>query len=133
MSQMQEIFLIGEDFNSGNIGNAEIDILLGYDTAICGELSVRKGDGYTHSPDYCGDISITYKELEKLNLFPLVLPASHESSKRSSKTAKIKAKELSDMFVAVFTIGAEFYVTRPFNSESNALACALWYALAYFK
>lgn len=133
MSQVQEIFLIGEDFTSGNIGNSEIDIMLGFDTVVCGDKAIRKDDGYSLCPDYCGNISITDKQLEKLNLHPIVLPASHESSKRSSKSSKLKATELSSLFVSVFSIGNEFYVTRPFENESTAQACVLWYALAYFK
>lgn len=86
MSQVQEIFLIGEDFEPGIVGNSEIDILLGHDTAICGEFAIRKEDGYTHCPDYCEDKNITFRELYKLNLHPLILPASHESSKRRSKS-----------------------------------------------
>ncbi len=42
MSQVQEIFLIGEDFEPGIVGNSEIDILLGHDTAICGEFAIRR-------------------------------------------------------------------------------------------
>ncbi|WP_149945306.1 hypothetical protein [Acinetobacter baumannii] len=133
MSQVQEIFLIGEEYEPGIVGNAEIDILLGHDTAICGEFAIRKEDGYTHCPDYCEDKNITFRELYKLNLHPLILPASHESSKRRSKKALEKAEQLQDKFVAVFILGSEFYVTRPFESENTALACVLWYALAYYS
>ncbi|WP_354734437.1 hypothetical protein [Acinetobacter nosocomialis] len=131
MPQVQEIFIIGEDFEPGVVGNSEIDILLGHDTAICGEFAIRKVDGYTHCPDYCEDKNITFSELYKLNLHPLILPASHQSSKKRTKKTLEKATEFNELFVAVFTIGSEFYVTRPFESENTALACVLWYALAY--
>lgn len=133
MPQVQEIFIIGEDFEPGVVGNSEIDILLGYDTAVCGEFAIRKVDGYTYCPDYCEDKNITFSELYRLNLHPLILPASHQSSKKRSKKALEKAAELNELIVAVFVIGNEFYVTRPFESESTALACVLWYSLAYYS
>lgn len=133
MSQVKEIFLIGEDFTVGNLGNAEIDILLGFDTTICGEFSIRKDDGYTHSPDYCESLFLTSNELEKIKVYPVILPASHRSAKRRARLSPESAKELEDKFVAVFTIGGEIYVTRPYDSDSHAQACVLWYVLAYLK
>ncbi len=131
MTQQHEILLVGEDFLPGPVANSEIDTLLGYEAAMCGEFAIRKEDGYTHCPDYCGDYNATTQELERLSIHPIILPASHQSSRRTSKIAKMHAEELKDLYVAVFVIGDEMCATRPLESEENALACVLWYALAY--
>lgn len=134
MSQAHEILLIGENFEPSVAMNAEIDTLLGFDAVICGEIAVRSNDGYTLSPNYCEDERVVLSHLnDNYNIFPIVLPASHESSKRSSKSAVRKAKEREGLFVVVFVIGDELYTTKPFESEVYALACVLWFVCAYYQ
>ena len=133
MTQAHDIYLIGEDFEPGAVANTEIDTLLGFDAVMCGEFAIRSDDGYTHCPDYCGESELSINELEKLSINPILLPASHESSSRRSKRAIEKAKAREDQYVAVFAIGADMYATKPFYSEQHALACVLWYALAYYS
>lgn len=127
-----EINIIGEDFHSGYIANCEIDILLGNEASICGDRALRNNDGYTECPNYCDEVQITYAKLIEFNIRPALLPASHKFSKKRYKLNQDEALDANDKFVAIFVIGSEIYATRPLASKANALACALWYVLAYY-
>lgn len=131
MTQVHELLRIGDDFELGAIGNMEIDCLLGFDAVVCGEFAIRSDDGYTCCPDYCGDESLTRAELEKLNIHPIILPFDDPAAKKRAKRAKLSSLDYEPYCVAVFVVGREIYATRAFKRESEALACALWYSLAY--
>jgi hypothetical protein len=133
MTQPNEILLIGEDFVPGAVANTEIDTLLGFDAVMCGDFAIRTEDGYTPCPNYCGNSELSILELNQIDIHPIILPATHQSSKRRSKRAKESAEDLADLYVAVFVIGADTYATKPFESEENVYACVLWYALAYYS
>lgn len=133
MTQLHDILLIGEDFEPGAVANTEIDTLLGFDAVMCGDFAIRTEDGYTHCPDYCGNSEPSIKELNQLRITPIILPASHQSSKRRSKRARETSEDLAELYVAVFAIGDDIYATKPFENEENVYACVLWYALAYYS
>ncbi|MDH2045670.1 hypothetical protein N5J31_01845 [Acinetobacter johnsonii] len=133
MTLAHEITLVGEEFMPGAVVNTEIDTLLGYDAVMCGEFAIRTEDGYTHCPNYCEDSEITLHELNKLQIDPIILPAVPQSSKKRAKRASERSNESKALYVAVFSVGRDLCATKAFYSAENALACALWYALAYYS
>ena len=120
--QVTQVLLVGEEFVAGPQGNAELDLLLGHKTVLCGNLAVRSDDGHEIAPNYCSDQSLTLSILEQMQVFPLVLETTH-AGKRPSKG-------FTQEHVATFVIGEQQYLTKPQQTASAAVACALWYCLA---
>ncbi|WP_151708817.1 hypothetical protein [Acinetobacter brisouii] len=115
--------LIGDDFEPGAQGNADIDYLLGHDTIHFDGQAVRSEKyGCLEAPDYCNDAEIVLAELKKIGIDPIILPARSNTDDNQRKT-----------FVAVFQSDGETYLTRPFATDTLALACVLWYVFFYLK
>lgn len=126
----QEVMLVGEDFVPGAQANSEIDHLLGHNTHMLDDQAIRSEKfGCSIAPNYCGDIDATRQELEKLGVDPLITPALFNQSK---KTKSVNA-DSPYFFTASFIFDDEQVITKPFNTEELALACALWYVLAYLN
>lgn len=121
-AQDPQVFIVGDEFVAGQQGNAELDLLLGHKTVLCGDVALRGDDGYEIAPDYCGEEALTAPILEGLGVFPLVLETAHKGKKPKEGFAP--------EHVAVFAFGEQQYLTRPQQSASAALACALWFCLA---
>lgn len=124
-TQEQEVLIIGDDFTPGAQANSEIDSLLGYNTHMLDDQAIRSEKfGCSFAPDYCGDSEVTMPELERLELIPLILPSVDlKAFKRN--------QDYSPFFTATFIYAGEYHMTKPFATQELALACALWYVLAY--
>ncbi|EMP6047985.1 hypothetical protein RG113_000511 [Acinetobacter baumannii] len=121
--------IIGYDYEAGADTDTDIDSLLGHDTMLFDGKPIRCDDtGCFEAPRYSEDIEITKLELEKLKIDPLIVPAVPYSAKKTHKPAR----DIEHKFAALFCFGGEQCVTRPFDSENEALACVLWYALSYY-
>lgn len=126
----QEVIIIGEDFTPGAIANSEIDTLLGYTTCVLENCAIRSETfGCSHAPDYCQDGEVTLQNLEKLEIKPLITPILHSPTKKQK--IKNPHEDNAYKFTASFICNGELYMTTPLESEEMALACALWYVLAY--
>ncbi|EMB2321445.1 hypothetical protein ACN1NW_000403 [Acinetobacter baumannii] len=124
-----EALIIGYDYEAGAESDTDIDSLLGHDTMLFEGKPIRCDDtGCFEAPKYSEDIELTKLELEKLELDPLIVPVIPYSVKKTRKPAK----DVEHKFAAMFEFGGEQCVTRPCESENEALACVLWYALSYF-
>lgn len=117
-----QVVVVGEEFEAGQAGNAEIDAMLGFDTVLCGDRALRFAGQYQLAPNYCDDMALTVPELEKLGIYPLVSVTTY--------AGKRKPKSFERGYVAVFPFGDVVALTKPLKTESEALACALWFALA---
>lgn len=117
-----QVVVVGEEFQVGQAGNAEIDAMLGYETVLCGDQALRLEGVYKLAPNYCEDMELTTAELEKLGLFPLVLA--------TTGVGKRPFKDFQSEYVAALPFGDAIALTKPLKTESEALACALWFALA---
>lgn len=126
----QEVIIVGEDFTPGPIANSEIDSLLGYNTCVLENDAIRSETfGCSQSPNYCEDGEITRQELDKLEIETLITPILHSPTKKQK--TKNPLIDNSYNFTATFICDGELYMTTPLESEELALACALWYVLAY--
>lgn len=124
----EEVIIIGDDFCPGEQGNAEIDSLLGYHTVVLEDKAIRsEAFGCSYAPNYCGDIDLVLEELAKLDLDPYILPIKPIQKKRANNTVA----DTPSLFTASFIYDDERFITKPFDTEELALACALWYVLAY--
>lgn len=117
-----KVFIVGDEFQPGSCGNAEIDLLLGHDTVLCGDTAIRGGHTYSIAPNYCTDTLLTLAQLEELGIAAFVIGTARPPGK--SKVPQGKGR------VAVFSFGGALHLTRPFERPSEALACALWFCLA---
>lgn len=120
--EQSKVFVVGDEFQPGSCGNAEIDTLLGHDTVVCGDTAIRGGSTYSIAPDYCSDTLHTLAELERLEVAAFVLAAA--KTPRKGQTGEGKGR------VAIFSFGEHLHLTRPFDRASEAFACALWFCLA---
>lgn len=124
-TQEQEVLIIGDDFNPGAQANSEIDYLLGHNTHMLDDQAIRSEKfGCSFAPDYCGSLEATMRELERIDLIPLILPSVDLSRFK-------QGLDSSPMFTASFIYAGEYHITKPFATEELALACALWYVLAF--
>lgn len=117
-----QVFIVGEEFITGQAGNAEIDLMLGHDTVLCGDKAIRGGAMYEVAPDYCTNEVLTLEKLAEIGVHPLVLRTEPVSKKRPAGFVR--------EWVSTMPFGDGIAITKPFPTRSEALACALWFALA---
>lgn len=86
-----KVSVVGLDSLPTRVINADIDKLLGFETYVFGDDSIRKEDQhYVRSPNYCGNHALTLSELEKLKVSPLTLS---DTSPKHSISFTHEAKE----------------------------------------
>lgn len=117
-----QVFIVGEEFIPGQAGNAEIDLMLGHQTVLCGDRAIRGDNGYELAPDYCADEALTREKLAGIGVYPVLLNTTSAASKPS--------KAFTQEWVAVIPFGDAVAFTKPLPTASEALASALWFTLA---
>lgn len=130
MTQAQdEVLTVGYDFKAGVETDTDIDSLLGNQTTLFEGRSIRCDDsGCYEAPKYSQDPDLTLEKLKELKVNPIIFPASPYSKRKTRRAVQSS----NHQYVAFFVFGGEQCVTIPFESEAEALACVLWYVLAYF-
>lgn len=114
---MKDLYLthkvIGYEFQPNHIGNSEIDLLLGYESVTTNNTAVRMTKtACISTPNYVDDQNLTSAILASLDVKPEVIA-------------------LGKNYIAVFSYKNESYKTLLYQTESQALACVLWYVLAF--
>lgn len=124
-----QVSLVGDGFTAGAEGNSEIDGFLGFESQVLGGVAHRHVSEleadvqWVPSPNYCEDDALCCDLLEERGVVVQMTQTTDTRKQRAN------LKPFVEEHLAMFDLEGELCVTLPFETEEQAVACALWHVL----